>query len=372
MNTAVLWILTWILPFASFQEPDPLAKEAAKDIELGKEYTAELDKTLKFTENKEYIERVERIGQSLAKVANEYHIEATYGDKRHFKFDYTFKVIEDKNVNAFSVPGGFIYVDTGLLNFVESDDELAAVLAHEIAHAANRHMITILRERSKVNMWTVPLVIAALLSRTREAAAAAITGQLVQEALTSGWSQQAELDADRAGFFYLTHSSYNPVAMLTVLERLEYRERFGPKQELGIERTHPPSFLRLDAIRKMLKEKNLPIARSKVTTTFRAKYLLSEAGIIVSFGKRELFRLRGESAEQRAKEAIEKLNEFFDSSPHLFEVSVKEARVLGKGKTLVEFLPEDSKPGLNPESLAKSASDAIKNALFSLSVRTGG
>jgi len=372
MNIAALWIFTWIFAGAATQEQDSLAKEAAKDIELGKEYVAELDKTLKFTENKEVIERVERIGQSLAKVANEHHLEATYGDKRHFKFEYTFKVVEDKSVNAFSVPGGFIYVDMGLLDFVESDDELASVLAHEIAHAAHRHLITILKEQSKVNIWTVPMVIAALLSRSKEAAAVAITGQLVQEALTSGWSQRAELDADRAGFFYLTFSSYNPVAMLTVLERLEYRERFGPKQELGIERTHPPSFVRLEAIRKMLKEKNIPIARSKVTTTFRARYVTSDDGIIVSFGKRELFRLRGENAEERAKRAIESLNEFFDSSPQLFEVSVRDSRVLGKGKTLVEFLPEDSRSGIDVESLAKSASDAIKNALFSLSVRTGG
>ncbi len=99
-----------------------------KDEEqLGRDYAKEVEKTSKMSTDAALLARVQRVGAVLAKIANEQEVPAGYGSSKIIKFNYQFKVIEDNDVNAFSLPGGFVYVNTGLLKFVESDDQLAGV-----------------------------------------------------------------------------------------------------------------------------------------------------------------------------------------------------------------------------------------------------
>lgn len=344
-------------------------KESEADTRLGREYVSEIEKELKLSENKEHIERVQRIGAEIAEIANKYHFGATYGDKNHHQFEYVFKVVDDPDVNAFSVPGGFIYVNAGLLNAVESDDELAAVIAHEVAHAANRHVVTVMREQSKVDLLTLPAVLAIILTSRGAAAPALTTAMALKQSLTSGWTQAAELDADRTGFFYMTKSRYNPTAMLTFLERLAFRERNTAliQADWGIFRTHPPSMTRTKRLHELLVENNIPIERSKVTTSFRTTATESDGTFVIKFGDRTLFTLRGESAVERAQRAVDNLNRFFDSVPEAFQVRAVENRITGRNQTLIEFTRED---GEYPEKVALSALENIRAALFSLSMRT--
>lgn len=351
------------------QQADPRVKEAEKDTAMGKDYVKEVEKQLKLSENKDAVARVQKIGAELAKIQNENSFGATYGDKNHHVFEYVFKVVADKDVNAFSIPGGFIYVNEGLLTFAETDDELAAVLAHEITHAANRHMVTLIRERSKIDIWTIPIAIAALLGGSAEGAMTALNaGDLVKTALTSGWSQNAERDADHGGFLIMAKSTYSPVAMLTFLERLEYRDRNSPNIDWGINRTHPPSIERVQNLRALLFENKYIIERSRVTTSWRAVSVSIPEGFLVKMGSRELFTLKGEGAEERANQAAAQVNQLFDSSPQLFSVRQSGAKVIGKFGTLVEFSESDG----NPEFLAAAAVGKIKDAIFSLSIRTSG
>ena len=351
------------------QQADPRVKEAEKDIALGKDYVKEVEKHIKLSENKDAILKVQKIGAELAKIQNDNDFGAIFGDKNHHIFEYVFKVIADKDVNAFSIPGGFIYVNEGLLTFAETDDELAAVLAHEITHAGNRHMATLIKERSKIDVWTIPIAIVALLGGSVEGAMTALNaGDLVKTALTSGWSQNAERDSDRGGFFIMTKSSFSPVAMLTFLERLEYRDRNSPNIDWGINRTHPPSIERVSNLRSLLLEHGYTIERSRVTTTWRAVAVTTPEGIAINMGKRELFILKGDTAEERAKQAVIQINQFFDSSPQLFSVRQSGEKLIGKFGTLIHFDESDG----NPLTVAAIALGKIKDAIFSLSIRTSG
>lgn len=353
----------------SSPEDEAIKRERENDVKIGKEYSERLDKELKFVEDAEKVAFVARIGAKLAEVANATPVSAQYGDKRFFAFEYTFKLIEDKDVNAFSIPGGFIYVHSGLLDYVQSEDELAAVISHEIAHAAHRHVPTLIKERSKIDLWTLPVVIGALLSGSPEAGTILFTKDLLTQALTSGWSQLAEVDADFAGAHYMLKTDYNPVALLTFMERLAYRDRNGPNFDLGIHRTHPPSKERARALLRFLKEHGVPIERSKVTTEFRVTSSIVDTGIQLKFGQRPLFVLAGDDAAARADEMVLALNRFFDATPQQFEVKLSGRKILWNSKTLLEFDERDAREGVSPQAFAAEAYEKIRGALFALSMR---
>lgn len=356
------------------QEPqtDPKhLEEIKKDVDKGKEYSKELEKDLVLSEDAKLLDRVKRIGGELAAIANKRAFPATYGDARLSPFEYEFKVVVDKDVNAFSVPGGFIYVNSGLLDNVESDDELAGVLAHEIAHASHRHLMTLAREYSKVStLTTIAALVVAIFADGRDAVNTLNAQQLFLMALTSGWSEKAELDADQAGLHYMMESKYNAVGILTFMERLAFKEsRLGPNIDWGIQRTHPPSRKRVIELRNRLTSNNIPIARSQVTTSF--KVVVKEAGDkhALSFGGYPLFTVSGPN--ERADQLAERLNKFFDSSPQIFSVRIDGSRLMWFGRELVQFSDNDI-DGKSGSAAAEAALASIKAALFSLDFRTGG
>jgi predicted Zn-dependent protease len=360
--------------FAQEPQVDPKhLEEIKKDVEKGKEYSTELEKDLVLSDDPKFVDRVKRIGAELASIANEKAFTATYGDARLSPFEYEFKVVVDKDVNAFSVPGGFIYVNTGLIDSVESDAELAGVLAHEIAHASHRHLMTLAKEYSKVStLTTIAALVVAIFADGRDAVNTLNTQQLFLMALTSGWSEKAELDADQAGLHYMLESKYNPVGILTFMERLAFKEsRLGPNIDWGIQRTHPPSRKRVVELRGRLTTNNIPIARSEVTTSFRVAARESGERRVLSFGVSPLFTVGGAEAANRAETLVDRLNRFFDSSPQIFSVRVDGGRLMWFGRELVQFRDGDIE-GKTASQAAVAALTAIKGALCRVDFRTGG
>jgi predicted Zn-dependent protease len=334
---------------------------------MGKRYAAEVDKELKPSEDQAAIERVQRIGGELAKIANQYQVEVTWGDRRLNRFDYVFKVVKGDDVNAFSIPGGFIYVYEGLVNFSESDDELASVLAHEIAHASFRHLATIRRESDKVNWLQLPLLIVAATTRSRDAMNALMAAQLTGQALQSGWSVEAEEAADFGSVQYLVRSRYNPVGGLTFMERLGRRSEFDARPDWGIYRTHPPSQERARSIQGRLRQAGVEIRRSKVSKTFSVQLTsLEDGGIRATFGKTNLHTFRGDGAAERAKQAQAKLNSFFDTVPALFAVKLDGNAVYGGETRLFEVAPEDVPENGDRSSVARRSFEGTRRAVSNL------
>ncbi len=358
---------------SSQSRPDPHAEDLRRDAELGKRYAAEVEKQFKLSKNDKYQDRVQRIGRELAEIANSMQPRVRWGDPRRNVFEYTFKVLEGKDVNAFSLPGGYIYVYEGLIEYAESDDELAGVLAHEIAHAAFRHLATLQKEQSKLQAITLPMILVAIFSGGQASGDVLMLGQLVGLAAGSGWSQQAEEAADDGGLQYMLRSRYNPVGMLTFMERLAVDERNRPKIDWGIFRTHPPSRDRAVELANQIRAAGIPIERSKVTTTFRAVVQPSktEGALEVRFNGSRIATFAGVEAAERAQRACDRLNVFFDRVPELFQVSAREdGRIVGLGKELFRVLPEDaSASGQTVPEAALACAQAIKRSLYFLSYR---
>jgi predicted Zn-dependent protease len=343
-------------------------KELEADVKLGREVADEVAKEMPPSENRAHIERVQRIGREIAVIANAQTVGVTWGDPRLNSFTYEFAVLKGEDVNAFSLPGGFIYLYDGLIDFAESDDELAGVLAHEIAHAAFRHVAYLRKEQSRLDVVNIPLILAAVLSRSRDAGAIVQGAGLFNQAMMSGWSVKAEEAADYGGLQYMLASRYNPVGILTFMERLAFRDRGRPVNDWGIYQTHPPSAERAQALLSRLRHLGVDLRRSAVTTSLRSSIVPGDDGTVdLLFGKSKVYSFGGSEALVRADEAAVALNSLMDSVPALYEVSLKEGtRVYGQGRLVLEALPADGKP---PEAQAQDAFKVIRRIVFDLNYK---
>jgi hypothetical protein len=373
-----------IVNLAWSQAQEPVSAEPPKldpkhegdvqsDRELGKRYSAEVDKELKASADADGLRRVQQIGAEMATIANRTLAKTLWGDKRFSPFDYQFKLVEGKDVNAFSLPGGYIYVYDGLLKYVESDDELAGVLAHEIGHAALRHVATLQREQNKLNAVQLPLILVAILAGGASGGAGALgIGSLVGTAVGSGWSVRAEQAADYAGFQYMVQSKYNPTGMLTMMERLARDERSGPAVDWGIYRTHPPGRERAYALASFLDQSGIPIRRSLVTTSYRATIRPGEnQNVDILFGGRRVVAFSGSNAIQRADEVVPKLNAFMDSEPDLFDLFLDDdGTVLARRRPLFRISALDAEAAKLPlPDYQREVMRNLKIAIYGLAYR---
>jgi len=344
-------------------------RDLESDEKMGAEYSAQVEKELKLSQDKESLERINRIGGKLAEVANRTLVRVSWGDSRLNPFHYKFKLVEGKDVNAFSLPGGTIYVYEGLVKFIESDDELAGVLAHEIAHASLRHIATLRREASKLEAITIPLILIGVLTGN---AAIAQGTSLFNQAQGSGWSVKAEKAADLAAFDYMRDSGFNQVGLLTMMERLAYDERNRPKIDWGIFQTHPPSAQRAEALRDLFAEAKIPVLRSRVSTSMRAM-LKDEAdgSVTLSYLGRTIFVFRGEEAAQRAQTAAQNINACFDEVPKIYEVTGFDSDGIEyKNEVLLQVTEADTATtGKSVSALQDQALKAIKAAIYEIRYR---
>lgn len=343
-------------------------REIDNDVKMGKEYSEQVLKELKPSDNKEYSERVSRIGHEMAAIANRSTVKVTWGDARLSPYKYEFTVVKGEDVNAFSLPGGFIFVYEGLVKFCESDDELAGVLAHEVSHASFRHIATLRREQSKFDIVNIPLILAAIFSKSPEASNILVGTDLLNRAIGSGWSVKAEEAADFGGLQYMLQTKYNPVGMLTFMERLAFKDRGLPNANYSIFQTHPPTSERASALLDRLQEKQIAIHRSQVTTSFKSRVVPGEEGTVeLWFGKTKVYAFAGSDALERADAASTAMDSFFDSVPALYELTiVDKTKIVGQDRLLIEVSPDD---GTNAAQKVELAFTQLKKLVFDLNYR---
>lgn len=351
-----------------------------RDTQIGKKYTAEVAKEFDIVDDPVNMARINRIGGELAAIANSNQVTASWGDKRLNPFHYEFHIVRPKDkdlaedVNAFSLPGGYIYVYEGLIKFAESDDELAGVLAHEIAHAAFRHVATLQREQSKLSAIQIPLVILAIFTGGAAGAADALgVGGLATTAVGNGWSVKAEQAADYGGFQYLLKSKYDPTGMLTFMERLAGREkRQLMGMDLGIYRTHPPGRERAESLIQHMKEADVPIRRSRVASSYRVETKPGADGTVqLEMAGRPIVALAGDNAAKRAAAAAVSMNEFFDTVPDAYEMRAEDdGKIFGRRKEIVTLTPADAAANKTTiPDLQKSTLEHMRIALFTIGYR---
>lgn len=317
------------------------------EVKIGRENAAANDKQVKLVKDPAILARVNRIGQEIAAVANTVEIPAWYGNSTIKHFNYTFKVIDDKDVQAFSLPGGFIYVYKGLLDFCHSDDELAGVLGHEITHAAHHHLMKLMHEQNKIQNILLPLLGAAAIASHGN-----VGGNLMQAFMASNlymvaklntYTVEAEKDADHGSILYLSHTHYNPVGLYTFMMREAQSERDHSYGDLGIYQTHPAGPERVAAAKQLLDELHIAILPTQVDPTLRASVVAVQGDPnLVEIQDRGVPVCRiasgdGKTAAERGRRIAERLDALFDTQLQPFEVHLTpdKSRVTVRGYTVL-------------------------------------
>lgn len=158
-------------------------------------------------------------------------------------FAYHFYVIREEVFNAFAIPAGHIFIHSGLLAAMESEDELAGILSHEIAHAASRHISQKIERSKKINLVTLAGLAAGIFlgaGGASTAANAVSAGSLAAgQSLSLAYSREDEIQADQLGLVYLHKAGYDGAALLRVLKKMREQQWFDAKQIPTYLTTHP-------------------------------------------------------------------------------------------------------------------------------------
>ncbi len=210
-----------------------------QELAIGAQANKEILKQSKRLNNPRLQAYVNRIGQLLASKSHRNNI------------PYHFTILEDPSVNAFALPGGYIFITTGLMAYLNSEGELAGVLGHEIGHVTARHGV------QQQSAGIASAILLELLKKKTGASTAKSLSQL-STALIRGYGREHELQADKLGAEYLARAGYSPQNMLDVIGVLKAQEEFSkyqarregrqPPSYHGVFSTHPSNDQRLQAV----------------------------------------------------------------------------------------------------------------------------
>lgn len=194
-----------------------------------------------------YLERNPRIESYVAEIGNRLLANTNP------IFDFRFSVIKNSGVNAFATPGGYVYVFRGLINLVETESELAGVLAHEIAHVNSRHIAEITRKSGRINIGALTALLAGALFGGGGQATAAIAAMTMATVthMNLQYGREHEEEADRLGLANLVQSGYDGKAMVDFL-RIMRRYEFYSNSIPSYFRTHPGTDERIRYLDGML------------------------------------------------------------------------------------------------------------------------
>jgi Zn-dependent protease with chaperone function len=342
--------------------------DPAYEAKVGKEALDQVKKEYKVYDSPEDTKRIAAILSDLA-------ASSTRPDVKYQVF-----LLDTTEENAFSLPGGYVCVTKALLANSQSNDELAAVLAHEMAHNCNYDA---LEESRRAEQMTVPVlaaVVAAMITGKGGNAVANtfMAGMYVANGIMSTYSVKVENQADSDGLnFMLKCGKYNPVGMLTFMERLAAQERSRPPQVLGIFQTHPFSVDRVVNISDRLAQAGVTINRRAVTKwdppVLTTGKLAGGEVQTLSLWKHDLFSFNaapgGGDVAARGAAMVKALTAALASGAETWEFYVDtpdgHPTLTARGQTLVVIYPEDAQlNGTTPEALAAKLLRNLNNALF--------
>lgn len=214
-----------------------------QEISLGRKTHQQVLAQYGVYDDPELQEYVQNIGERLARKSHRNNL------------IYRFTVLDSKQVNAFALPGGYIYITRGLMAFLKNEAELAAVLGHEIGHVTARHSV---RQYSATQLANIGATLGSIFIPGMNNQAANQLVQVFGTALLRGYGREHELEADRLGAEYLASTGYDPKAMLDVISVLKDQEIFEtqraraegrePRIYHGVFSTHPDNDKRLQEV----------------------------------------------------------------------------------------------------------------------------
>ncbi len=221
--------------FVMMSESQEVAEGRQADVQVKKQY--------KVYESKAMQDYVNGVGQKLAKQSHRPGLQ------------YHFTVLDSPEVNAFALPGGYVYITRGILAYLNSEAEMAAVLGHEIGHVTARHGV---RQQSAAQAANIGLTIASIFVPEIGSNVGQQLSNVIGGALLSGYGREHELEADRLGAQYLARADYDPQAIISILRTLKNQELKDielakqegrePRRYSGLFATHPDNDTRLKQV----------------------------------------------------------------------------------------------------------------------------
>ncbi|MBU0622859.1 MAG: M48 family metalloprotease [Gammaproteobacteria bacterium] len=215
----------------------------SQEIALGRSADAEIRKQYKVYANPALQDYVNRVGQKLSQHSHRPNI------------SYRFTVLDSPEINAFALPGGYVYITRGIMAYLNSEAEMAAVLGHEVGHVTARHGV---RQQSAAQAANIGISIAAIFIPELNTQLGQDISNLFGGALLSGYGRDHELESDRLGAQYLARTDYDPQAMIRVVGVLKNQELFDaeiakqegrePRRYHGTFATHPDNDTRLQQV----------------------------------------------------------------------------------------------------------------------------
>jgi predicted Zn-dependent protease len=197
-----------------------------KEVAIGKQYATQVERTAKLVKDPVVTEYVNRVAQNVARNSD-------------LQIPLTVKVIDDPAINAFALPGGFLYVNSGLVLAADEEDELAGVMAHEIAHVAARHWASQMTKQTILEYSMLPLMLTPMSFPVYMG---------VSEAMNFGipiaflkFSRADEAEADYLGIQYMYKAGYDPNSYVTFFGKIMQEERRQPGSVPSIFMDHPPT-----------------------------------------------------------------------------------------------------------------------------------
>src|SRR3954468_12732495 len=247
-----------------------------REIAMGKQYAQMIESSAKMVNDPVVTEYVNRIGQNLVRNSDA-------------KVPFTIKVIDSDEINAFALPGGFFYVNTGLILAADEEAELAGVMAHEIAHVAARHATRQMTRGNWANIASIPLIFVG----GGIGYAARMAANFALPMTFMSFSRGFESEADYLGLEYMYKTGYDPQAYVSFFEKIQAKEKKKPGTLSKAFSTHPQT---PDRIGKTQEEiaKVLPAKDTYVVNTSEFDQVKSRLALLEN--KRKVIDEKGDKA----------------------------------------------------------------------------
>ncbi len=265
-----------------------------KEIALGKSLAQQVEQQSRIIQDPVIAEYVNRVGQNLV-------------NNSDAQVPFTIKVIDSDGVNAFALPGGFFFVNSGLILEAESEAELAGVMAHEIAHVTARHGTKNATKGQLINYATIPLIFLGgpIGFGVRSAASILVPMQFLK------FSRGAEREADYLGLQYLYATGYDPLAFIEFFEKIQAREKSRPGTLAKAFASHPLTPERIEAATEEITT-ILPSRPEHVVNTSEFDRVYERLQVLVSRGRIEEAK---ESADRPTLRRSTRAPDLGDSDP---------------------------------------------------------
>lgn len=342
------------------------------EVRLGRDTAVQVEKQFKLITAGPMYERLQRVSSEVGDAIERQDIVAEYrrvyklpranDNSKRVPFEYSFKLIDAKEVNAFSLAGGPVYVNRGLMEATTSDHELASVLAHECAHVAFHHVDQLVRKEGKLSRAQLWGLLAALIAGAAGGGAALasagnllVTGQYLSIATLSGYGRELETEADRIAVMALADTTYNPLGMLTFMQKLARDDTRRGNPDGGAFQSHPYTNERVAAIKKELTARGYRVdagSMRQVSGSFRAEAVPMKVNgrdaAEIRLNGNLIFTVLADENDvpprERAQRIAARLTQMFSDNLTFNDVrkSPEQSAVVLKGLPLIRVYPDDA------------------------------